>query len=159
MEYTDNLRKVMSIFARVIRGWKIGKAVGVVSEDPTAKELEVSERMLLMVDMPASYTAFDEGKLDSLIPKKEGLMLVTTGRIGEESLSRLLGVASLPILMPNTRAVHDEGSLWGLQLGAQLCCPDLGQTKIFSLDCEREGFGKENLQGLSQVCSDEEEIV
>ena len=79
---------------------------------------------------------FNEGKLDSLIPKKEGLMLVTTGRIGEESLSRLLGVASLPI-----------------------CCPDPGQIKIFSLDCEREGFGKENLQGLSQVCSDEEEIV
>ena len=40
------------------------------------------------------------------MPVKEGLIIVTTGRIGEQSLSRLIGVSSLPILMPNTRAAY-----------------------------------------------------
>ena len=56
--------------------------------------------------MPASYTAYDDGKLDSLLPKRDGFQLVTTGRFGEDSMSRLLGVACLPILMPNTRAAY-----------------------------------------------------
>ena len=104
LEYSNNMEKVLNILARVFRGWKMGKTVEVTREDPTAAELETSERMLLLTAMPASYSALDEGRLDSLLPKRDGFLLVTTGRIGEKSLSRLLGVASLPILLPNTRA-------------------------------------------------------
>lgn len=106
MEYSNRLRVVLRILARVIRGWKLGKAKGIVELDPCPQELEVAERMMLMVDMPATYTALDKGKLDSLLPKKEGYMIVTAGRIGEQSLSRLLGVATLPILMPEIRAAY-----------------------------------------------------
>ena len=45
---------------------------------------------MLISAMPETYTALSNGKLDSLLPKKNGLLVVTTGRIGEASLSRLL---------------------------------------------------------------------
>ena len=59
-----------------------------------------------MSAMPLTAQAFYENKLTSLCPKKEGQLIVTTGRLGEKSLSRLLGVSSLPILLPNTRAAY-----------------------------------------------------
>ena len=105
-EYSNSFKKVLNILARVTRGWKLGKTKDVVSKDPIASELQLAERLMLLSAMPASYTALNEDKLESLMPKKDGLLLVTTGRIGEASLSRLLGVACLPILMPNTRAAY-----------------------------------------------------
>ena len=104
LHYSNNIRKVKSILARVIRCWKLEKTREVADIDPVATELQEAERMLLVSAMPETYTALREGKLDSLLPKKKGLIVATTGRIGEKSLSRLLGVDCLPILMPNTRA-------------------------------------------------------
>ena len=49
MEYSNRLRVVLRILARVIRGWKLGKAKGVVELDPCPQEVEVAERMMLMV--------------------------------------------------------------------------------------------------------------
>ena len=106
LHYSNNIRKVKSILARVIRCWKLGKTKEVADIDPVATELQEAERLLLVSAMPETYTALSEGKLDSLLPKKKGLIVVTTGRIGEKSLSRLLGVDCLPILMPNTRAAY-----------------------------------------------------
>ena len=106
MQYSNSFKKVISILSRVIRGWKLDKVMEVVRKEPVASELQLAERLVVLSAMPASYIALESGKLDSLMPQKEGLVLVTTGRIGEESLSRLLGVASLPILMPNTRAAY-----------------------------------------------------
>ena len=106
LEYSNSLKKVLSILARVTRSWKHGKDLDIASKDPTAPELLLAERLVLLSAMPATFTAFEEGKLDSLMPVKEGLIIVTTGRIGEQSLSRLLGVSSLPILMPNTRSAY-----------------------------------------------------
>ena len=85
MEYSNNIMVVLRILAIVIRGWKLGKAEGVVELDPCAEELTIAERMMLMVDMPATYTALDKEKLDSLLPKKEGYMLVTARRIGKRN--------------------------------------------------------------------------
>ena len=106
LEYSNSLNKVKSILARVVRCWKLGKTPEMASKDPIATELLQAERLVLVSAMPETHSAFVEGKLDSLMPKKEGMIVVTTGRIGEKSLSRLLGVASLPILMPNTRAAY-----------------------------------------------------
>ena len=42
----------------------------------------------------------------SLLPVRQGKLIVTTGRLGDKSMSRLLGVSHLPILMPNTRVAY-----------------------------------------------------
>ena len=56
--------------------------------------------------MVETVTAYDQEKLTSLVPEKEGMIIVTRGRLGGECLSAHLGVASLPILMPQTRAAY-----------------------------------------------------
>ena len=106
LAYSNSLKKVLSILVRITRGWKVGKNKEVVSRDPLALELQQAERLVLLSALPDTFIALEGGKLDSLMPKKEGSIIVTTGRLGEQSLSRLLGVASLPILMPNTRAAY-----------------------------------------------------
>ena len=106
LHYSNSLKKVLSILARVAKCWKLGKTLEIACLDPTSSELQVAEQLVLLSAMPDTCTAYDEGKLDSLMPVKEGLVIVTTGRLGEQSLSRLLGVSSLPILMPQTRAAY-----------------------------------------------------
>ena len=63
----------------MIRCWKLGKTREVAAIDPVATELQEAERLLLVSAMPETYTALREGKLDSLLPKKRGLIVVTTG--------------------------------------------------------------------------------
>ena len=53
--------------------------------------------------MVATASALIEGRLASLLPVRQGRLIVTTGRLGDKSMSRLLGVSHLPILMPNSR--------------------------------------------------------
>ena len=53
-----------------------------------------------MLDTAQSLT---EGKLASLLPVRRDGVIVTTGRLGERNLSRLLGVSHLPILMAKSR--------------------------------------------------------
>ena len=74
------------------------------SLDPTAEELGQAERMLLVSSMAETTTAFQDGKLVSRMPVKEGQFIVTRGRLGEDCLNAHLGVSALPILMPHTRA-------------------------------------------------------
>ena len=56
--------------------------------------------------MSESASAASAGKLVSLNPEKAGCIIVTSGRIGEDSMSRILGVPYLPILMPSSRAAY-----------------------------------------------------
>ena len=56
--------------------------------------------------MADTAAAEREGKLASLCPERQGAIIVSKGRIGEKSLSRLLGVSSLPILMAGTRVAY-----------------------------------------------------
>ena len=63
--------------------------------------------------------ALDSGKLASLLPTWDGKLIVIRGRLGEKSMSRLLGVSSLPILMANSRVaflymVHAHTGEFGL---------------------------------------------
>ena len=104
MCYSNSFKKVLNILARVIRAWKSGKTAEIVRRDVVATELVEAERLVLLSAMPATFSAWQTGKLDSLLPKMDGRIIVTVGRIGEVSLTRLLGVASLPILLPSTRA-------------------------------------------------------
>ena len=116
LNYSNSLSKVMNILARVTRGWKYNmevqlsrlnsKALEIVSKPPSPSELETAERLVFLSAMPATFTAYKEGKLDSLIPKVEGTIIVTTGRLGEKSLSTLLGKSALPVLMSSSRAAY-----------------------------------------------------
>ena len=72
--------------------------------DSTPEEIKAGERLLLLSAMPETAKAAKEGRLLSLCPEKEGNLIVTRGRIGEKSLSRLLGVPYLTLLMPKSRA-------------------------------------------------------
>ena len=78
-----------------------------MSRRPSAEELGQAERMLLVSSMTDTATAFQDGKLLSLMPVKEGQVIVTRGRLGEDCLNAHLGVSALPIPMPHT--THANG--------------------------------------------------
>ena len=106
LNYSNNIVKVKNILARVIKGWKSSKAVKAVSADLVKGEIIEAERLLLVSAMVDTATAYHDQKLDSLMPEKQGMLIVTKGRLGEECLSAHLGVSSLPILMSQTRAAY-----------------------------------------------------
>ena len=101
---------MIGILARLIKVWSLksrgqaltSKSLGFSTPD----ELLAAERLLLLSAKPDTAAAFLDQKLVSLAPEKEGNLIVTRGRIGERSLSRLLGVPYLPILMPKARAAY-----------------------------------------------------
>ena len=74
-----------------------------------------AERIILAHAMFETAQAYHEGKLLSLLPVRDGPLIVTQGRLGEKSLERLLGVSALPILMPNSRVA--ELYMWRAHLG------------------------------------------
>ena len=108
--FYNNLHKVHRILARLIKGWDLkGKGIPLTKEalgEPDAMELSKAERLLLTFSMFETVNADENGKLLSLCPKKDGNIVVTSGRLREESLSKLIGSPYLPILMPETRAAH-----------------------------------------------------
>ena len=106
LNYSNDIMKVKNILARVVRCWKGDKNMVTASKAPTAAELAEVERLMLVSSMPDTVTACQQGKLDSLIPLKEGQLVVTRGRLGEECLQAHLGVSALPILMSTSRAAY-----------------------------------------------------
>ena len=65
--------------------------------------------------MLGTAEAFHKGQLASLLPERQGSIIVTRGRLGKKSMERVLGVGALPILMPDTRAA--ELIMWRAHLG------------------------------------------
>ena len=110
MFYSNSFVKVKRIIARIIKGWSIRASDSPLTPtslgEPAADELDQAERLMLLSAMPQTAKAYHEKKLDSLCPVMDGHIIATTGRLGEKSLSRLLGVSSLPILMPSSRAAY-----------------------------------------------------
>ena len=108
IHYSDSIDKVLGILSKLIHGWKLKSQGQIVTRDSlldcSRDELLAAERLLLLSAMPQTASAVFEQRLVSLNPEKEGSIIVTRGRIGEKSLSRLLGVPCLPILMPDSRA-------------------------------------------------------
>ena len=131
LHYSNNISKVIRVIARYLRGLDAGfrksntmtitnsVAYILVAAQPTKSELRIAERLLLLHGMVNTQEALVAGKLSSLLPTKDGKLIVTRGRLGEKSLERLLGVASLPILMPESRVaflfmVHAHCGEFGL---------------------------------------------
>ena len=104
LNYYNNMVKVQNILFRVIRGWRTSKSYDVISTDPKSHELAEAESLILVSAMPLTAVAVDDKKLDHLMPKRQGRIIVTKGRLGSEALSAHLGVEALPILMPKSRA-------------------------------------------------------
>ena len=106
--YSNNIQKVIRILAMVIKGWRLkSRNIAPTAEavdNPVAADLVAAERLLLLSAMPETASALQEGRLTSLCPERDGPIIVTSGRIGEKSLSKLLGVPHLPILMHKSRA-------------------------------------------------------
>ena len=118
LQYSNDIQKVIRIIARYLRGLEAGfrknnvmnidnpVALTIVAADHTRPELVRAERLVLLHGMVHTQAALDTGKLSSLLPSKDGRLIVTRGRLGEQSLERLLGVSCLPILMPESRTAY-----------------------------------------------------
>ena len=116
--YSNNINKVIRIIARYLRGMNAGfrkckvmtkdnlDAYNLIAPDPKKQELDTAERLLLLHGMVHTQDALAAGKLSSLLPTRDGKLIVTRGRLGEQSLVRLLGVSSLPILMATSRVAY-----------------------------------------------------
>ena len=65
--------------------------------------MEFAEKLALLTAMHETVAAYKKNKLDSLIPEKDGKLIVTTGQIEDKSLSRLLDKSALLVLMSRTR--------------------------------------------------------
>ena len=113
--YSNSMIKVQRILARVIRGWGIRdwgleitnpKALTKIAAEPTTEELKRARKVLLVHGMIATSQALEEGRLASLLPVWQGMLVVTCGRLGEKNMNRLLGVSNLPILMPGSRVAY-----------------------------------------------------
>ena len=106
LHYSNNIVKVKRILARVVRVWKCSNDVKAVFADPQADELAEAERLLLVSAMVDTAAAFHDQKLESLMPERDGMVIVTRGRLGEDCLSAHLGVSALPVLMSQSRAAY-----------------------------------------------------
>ena len=111
MDFSNDLKKVLSIIARVVRGWKVmeenvkldkndPKAIEMLTVPPRPNQLQFAEKLVLLTAMPETVAAHKEKKLDSLIPKYDGKIIVTTG---EKSMLSLLGKSALSVLMSTIR--------------------------------------------------------
>ena len=106
LHYSNNIVKVKRILAGVVRVWKCSNDVKAVFADPQADELAEAERLLLVSAMVDTAAAFYDQKLESLMPERDGMVIVTRGRLGEDCLSAHLGVSALPVLMSQSRAAY-----------------------------------------------------
>ena len=96
--YSNDIKKVIRIIARYIRGLEAGfrksqvmtmdnvVAYNLIAPDPKCRELETAERLLLLHGMVHTQGALAAGKLASLLPCRDGKIIVTTGRLGEKSM-------------------------------------------------------------------------
>ena len=88
LQYSNNIKKVIRIVARYLRGLESGLrknssmtidnpvAYTIVAADPKKQELDKAEKLLLLHGMVFTQEAWEAGKLDSLLPTKEGRLIV-----------------------------------------------------------------------------------
>ena len=111
----NSLESRKRVLALVNRGWSLGRDVADLMTPVTPEELIEAEKMILASGMFETAVAFHKGYLASLLPERQGPLIVTRGRLGEKNLERILGVAALPLLMPHTRPA--ELIMWRAHLG------------------------------------------
>ena len=115
LQQNNSLESRKRVIALTARGWSQGKTKEVLGTSPSAEELIQAERRILAHGMTETFEAFHKHHLTSLLPERQGPLIVTRGRLGEKSLERLLGVSALPILIPSSRVA--ELFMWRSHLG------------------------------------------
>ena len=115
LEQNNSLNSRIRVVALVVRGWRIGKSEEILSAPLKPDELQFAERLILTHAMFDTAHAFNDGKLSSLLPERDGSLTVTRGRLGELGLQRVLGVSALPILVPSNRVA--ELYMWRAHCG------------------------------------------
>ena len=118
LHYSNSLDKVKRIIARYLNGLQAGirkdgimtidnpVAYEIVSRWPKKHELDIAEKIILLHGMVHTVEALNKGKLKTLLPFRDGRIIVTRGRLHGETLERILGVTQLPILMPESRVAY-----------------------------------------------------
>ena len=118
LNYSNCLQKVKRILARYLNGVQAGLsknaemkinnpvAYEIISRWPKAHELDTAENLMLLHGMINTVESLNAGKLKTLLPFRDGKLIVTIGRLNGDSLQKLLGVAQLPILMPESRIAY-----------------------------------------------------
>ena len=98
--YSDELKKVVSILARVMAAHTAGERL-TIKKTPSLKHIHKALQMIFIVE---SYNVGNEveKKMTTLAPRFEGGMWVTKGRLGK-GLPKILGVEKLPILLSSSR--------------------------------------------------------
>ena len=106
LHQNNSLNSRIRVVALVVRGWSEGKSKEVLSAPLKPDELAYAERLILTHAMIDTANAFHEGRLTSLLPEKDGALIITRGRLGETGMQRILGVSALPILVPSSRVAE-----------------------------------------------------
>ena len=116
LQHNNSLNSRKRVIALVLRGWKFGKTYEILSAPLSPKELVQAERIILALGMLETVHAYHEGKLTSLLPERHCPLIITQGRLDEIGLERILGISSLPILVPSSRVA--ELYMWQAHLGS-----------------------------------------
>ena len=71
-------------------------------------EFQTAEKLLLLWAMTYTWSDHKKKKLDSLVPKldKSGVILYTSGRLGEQPMLRILGKDKIPIIPRRCRLAY-----------------------------------------------------
>ena len=100
MQYSDELRKVVFILARVMAAQSAGDR-DVIETAPSVKYIRLARQLLFIVESHDVSTEVQK-KMTTLAPKFEGGMWITRGRL-RKGLPKILGVEKLPILPSTSR--------------------------------------------------------
>ena len=100
LQYSDELRKVVFILARVMAAQSAGDRHAIKTA-PSVKYIRLARQMLFIVE---SHDVGDEveKKLTALAPEFQGGMWITRGRL-KKGLPKILGIEELPILLSSSR--------------------------------------------------------
>ena len=102
MNSTYSLSKATNVMARLLQASFRGDRER-IQEPLTVPDIKVAADVLFAASMGPTLVALEAGKLDSLRPIVRNNIVYARSRCDKSSLSKLLGVSSLPILARDTQ--------------------------------------------------------
>ena len=112
--YSNSYGKVKRIMARVMRLWGVNgngngngngnvDKVELMRKGPNQEELKQAEILIKLQAMPETLQAMRQKRTHNLKLDRKGGLVVTTGRLGEKGMQKILGVDSLVVLDGRSR--------------------------------------------------------
>ena len=103
---TLSLRLAKSVIVRCLRASGKADYNNVLRISPSADELNMAMKLILLTYMKPTAEAWKNGRLTTLNPWNLKGIIYTKGRYSEPTMLKLLGVTKLPIIMADTRAAE-----------------------------------------------------